>query len=558
MATYSTDFSEYTVDVAPSDWTEHWVVANSDWIIRDQGGSPTELALEHTSSGLERRALSWDAIDSDSERQDSEVLVKFETSSASGFQFYFRIRGSGSAGNETSYNLIVSSDTLFIHKYDNGVSTSIVTKSITLVADTLYWIRFRVNGSSLKGRFWLDSVSEPSAWDLETTDTAITGDGFVGLGNATAAGTRTFEFFSVGTNGDTAPPQFSEAPTDVRDTQSVFLTLTSAESDSRSTQSVFLVLHAVLPPVRVTQAPFLILAEFDADTRTTQSVALVLADTVECLTKWAQTWTITRTDGKIFAFTSLDRNLTYKGIVHKACDSLSSSATEMSTSLGAVGSMEVAGIISDDEIKDEDLFNGLFDGATVEAWVVPWEDAGGEIPFRILAGTLGDIKQGLQFFSAEIITPGALMRQKPLIEVVTPGCRYLLGDSRCKFDLTTLEVTGSVTTILTPNSINAGSKRIFTDSTRTEADRFYEYGDVTWTSGLNIGITIEVKDFSGGRFTLWRPTPNPIQEGDTYTAVPGCDKSGSICKSKFDNFVNFGGFPDVPGQDRLTNTPDAK
>jgi len=49
-----------------------------------------------------------------------------------------------------------------------------------------------------------------------------------------------------------------------------------------------------------------------------------------------------------------------------------------------------------------------------------------------------------------------------------------------------------------------------------------------------------------------------VQVGDTYTAKPGCDKSAEICKTKFDNFINFGGFPDVPGQDRIASTPDAK
>ena len=341
-------------------------------------------------------------------------------------------------------------------------------------------------------------------------------------------------------------------------TQAAHLVLAEGDSDTRVTQTAFLVLHAVSPPARISQAPFLVLAEFDADTRNTQAVILALADHVECITKWAQTWTITRTDDQVFAFTSLDRDLTFRGVIHKACDSLLASSTEMSSALGSVGSMELAGIISDSSIKDEDLYNGLFDGATVEAWVVPWENAGGEIPFRILAGTLGDVQQGLTSFSAEIVTPGATMKQKPLVEVVTPGCRYELGDTRCAFDLSTLEVSGSVTDVLLQTTINAGNKRIFTDSTRTEDDRHFEYGEVTWTSGDNTGLSTEVKDFSGETFTLWTPLLHRITQGDTYTARPGCDKAVDTCKDKFNNFVNYGGFPDVPGQDRIVKTPDAK
>lgn len=328
--------------------------------------------------------------------------------------------------------------------------------------------------------------------------------------------------------------------------------------DSRITQSALLALYEDSPPIRVTQTPALVLALFDTDIRTTQVPVLVLADHVECITKWAQTWTITRTDGQVFAFTSLDRDLTFRGVTHKACDSLLASATEMSSALGSVGSMELAGLISDASIKDEDLYNGLFDGADVEIWVVPWENSGGEIPFRILAGTLGDVQQGLNSFSAEIVTPGATMKQKPLVEIVTPGCRYELGDTRCAFDLSTLEVSGSVTGAQAQATINAGNRRIFMDSARTEDARHFEYGEVTWTSGDNVGLSTEVKDFAGGTFTLWTPVLHRISIGDTYTARPGCDKTAAVCKAKFNNFVNYGGYPDVPGQDRISKTPDAK
>jgi uncharacterized phage protein (TIGR02218 family) len=50
----------------------------------------------------------------------------------------------------------------------------------------------------------------------------------------------------------------------------------------------------------------------------------------------------------------------------------------------------------------------------------------------------------------------------------------------------------------------------------------------------------------------------PIQLGDEYEARPGCDKTPETCKTKFSNFANFGGFPDVPGRDAISKTPDSK
>lgn len=295
-----------------------------------------------------------------------------------------------------------------------------------------------------------------------------------------------------------------------------------------------------------------------ADAKVTQLSVLVLADQVNCITKWAQTWTITRTDGEVFAFTSLDTNLTFRGVVHKACDSLSATATEMSAALGSVGNMELVGILSDTGIKDEELYAGLFDGAEIEIWMVPWENAGGEIPFRLLAGTMGDIRQGLQGFNAEIVTPGAQMQQKPLLEVVTPSCRYELGDSRCTVDLDALTVSGSVTSLTIPTSPNSTARRVFVDSTRTEVDGYFNLGEVEWLTGDNAGVISEVKDFTSKTYTFWDPLLHPIQVGDTYEARPGCDKLESTCKDKFDNFVNNGGFTFVPGEDRISQTPDAK
>lgn len=409
------------------------------------------------------------------------------------------------------------------------------------------------------------SVTPEAGWTLLSPSSIVEnrlGISHKGLGaSELTSGDYTHSFTSDTTGTSSVTLIISDASPvrpDIRATQIPILALGDVVPDSRITQSSFLVLSDVSPTARVTQLLALSLIEVIPDIRITQIPILVLADHVPCITKWAQTWTITRTDGQVFAFTSLDRNLTYRGVVHKSCDSLSSTATEMSSSAGSTGSMELAGLISDSSIKDIDLFNGLFDGANVEIWLVPWEDVGGEIPVRLLEGTLGDATQGLNGFVTEIITPGATMRQKPLLDFYTPGCPYKLGDSRCGFDLDTLEVTGSVTGLTIPNSPNSANKRVFIDSSRSEADGFFELGEVTWTSGDNNGLSVEVKDFTGTTFVLWRSLLKPIQIGDTYTAKPGCDKTVETCKTKFNIFVNYGGFPDVPGQDRIVQTPDSK
>lgn len=346
--------------------------------------------------------------------------------------------------------------------------------------------------------------------------------------------------------------------TDSRITQTHILALSAVPVDTRITQTPVLVLYEESPDERVTQTLGLVLTEFTPNDRVTQVAALALVDHMPCLSRWTQLWTITRVDGQVFRFTSLDTDFTYNGDVYKACDSMAASATEMSTAAGSTGSMELDGIISDSSITEEDLYNGLFDGSLVEIWYVPWLNLGGETPVRLLAGTVGNVDQGTVSFTAEITTPGAAMQQKPLLEVYTPGCRYKFGDERCTIDLDSLKVSGSVTQLTVANSPNSANKRVFIDNSRTEADNYFSLGSITWLTGANAGVTAEIKDFSSNTFVLWQPLLHPIRFNDLYEATPGCDRSEDVCKITYLNYKNYGGQPHVPGQDKLLQTPDQK
>lgn len=560
MAQYKTDFVEYVTGSQPSDWTERWGTANSSWSVEDEGiGSPSDNILRHTASVNARRMLSWDDIDADPNRDNVEILSKFKTSSTTNAQNHLRVRGSGSSGSETAYGFFMglNSGTITVNKLVSGSGTTLGTDSFSWSTGTYFWVRFRVNGTSLKARIWEDGDIEPSTWNIEVSDSSISGVGWAGFGAFTSSGNRDFDFVSIATNGETAEgPGIGQAAA-ARVTQSAILALTEGESDTRVTQSAVLVMFSEVPPERITQAPVLALVQFDADTRISQVPVLALVDQVECLTRWAQAWRIERTDGEVFLFTDLDRVLTFKGESYQPCDSLNASATELATVLGSVGNQELSGIISDTGITEADLYNGLFDNAKVEIWSVPWENQGGEIPFRLLAGRLGDMSQGTLGFTAEILTPGGELQQRPLLRTYSPSCRWILGDENCTVDLDALEVSGSVTSTVIHTAPGNTSRRIFGDSSRTEDSGFFSQGTLTWTSGANNGRTSEIKDFDGTNFTLWETLLDTIQVGDTYTAKPGCDKTEQTCKDKFDNFVNNGSFPHVPGNDAIQETPDS-
>ena len=80
---------------------------------------------------------------------------------------------------------------------------------------------------------------------------------------------------------------------------------------------------------------------------------------------------------------------------------------------------------------------------------------------------------------------------------------------------------------------------------------YYGYGVLTFTTGQNRGLSIEVKSYVGGDFFMQLPFPFPIALGDRFKVVAGC--AGRLipdCKTKFNNVINFRGEPYLPGVDQ--------
>jgi uncharacterized phage protein (TIGR02218 family) len=49
--------------------------------------------------------------------------------------------------------------------------------------------------------------------------------------------------------------------------------------------------------------------------------------------------------------------------------------------------------------------------------------------------------------------------------------------------------------------------------------------------------------------------PEPIAPGDPFTVTAGCDKRYDTCRAKFNNTINFRGFPQIPGNDFVVSYP---
>jgi len=255
----------------------------------------------------------------------------------------------------------------------------------------------------------------------------------------------------------------------------------------------------------------------------------------------ATCWKVTRADGQIFGFTTHTSDLTISSQLYKAATGYTSSSAIASADL-AVDNLEVRGILDATTITEADLLAGVWDFAQVETFLVNYNALADGI-LRESKGRLGEVRLSRATFVAELRGLTQALQQT-IGEVYTSACRADLGDSRCKVNLATYTVTGTLT--------GATSRSVFSDSARTEGANYFNGGKLTWTGGANSGKSMEVKSWNSGTktFTLAQPMVGTVAVGDTYSVYPGCTKRLiDDCKTKFNNVVNFRGEPYVPGED---------
>ncbi|GHE00321.1 gene transfer agent protein [Defluviimonas sp. 20V17] len=261
-------------------------------------------------------------------------------------------------------------------------------------------------------------------------------------------------------------------------------------------------------------------------------------------------WAVQRTDGTVFGFTDHDRDLAFDGIDFRADSGMSARALTQSTGL-SVDNTEALGALSDSAVTEADIVAGRFDGAEVRAWLVDWTDvAARQMLFR---GQIGELTRSGGAFTAELRGLTEALNQ-PQGRVYQAGCSAVLGDAACKVDLA---APGYVSD-RPAERVEEGRIFHFADFTGFD-DRWFEKGRLEVLSGAAKGLVAVVKNdrlsAAGRAIELWESLPVPVAAGDLLRITAGCDKRAETCRLKFHNLLNFRGFPDIPGEDWLTTTP---
>lgn len=265
----------------------------------------------------------------------------------------------------------------------------------------------------------------------------------------------------------------------------------------------------------------------------------------------ARAWQITRKDGVAYGFTDHDCDLAFDGVTFRAATGLTATAIEQGTGL-SVDNLEAVGMLTDAAVRDEDIEAGRFDGAEVVSWLVNWADVvERQVLFR---GSIGEIRRAGGAFTAELRglsetlnIPRGRVYQKP--------CSAVLGDARCRFDLTAL---GFVEERVV-EEVEDGRVLRWQGFDGFE-EGWFTRGRLEVLSGAAAGLHGVIKAdrfLKGGvrEVELWETFAAKVAAGDQLRLTAGCDKRFATCRFKFGNLENFQGFPDIPGEDWITSYP---
>jgi uncharacterized phage protein (TIGR02218 family) len=118
------------------------------------------------------------------------------------------------------------------------------------------------------------------------------------------------------------------------------------------------------------------------------------------------------------------------------------------------------------------------------------------------------------------------------------SCTHVFGDPMCQFDRSSLQS-------VFPAGIGSTSTQIAT-TINPSPSNLYVQGTITGLKGANAGCNRTVVNMSGGWVYVKLAFLSPVEVGDEFRLLPGCDRTIATCTNLFNNATHFGGMPYIP------------
>jgi uncharacterized phage protein (TIGR02218 family) len=265
-------------------------------------------------------------------------------------------------------------------------------------------------------------------------------------------------------------------------------------------------------------------------------------------------WHIQRNDGTSMRFTTADRPLVVDTYTYTPVGGLNASAERREGELRD-RNKDFVGIISSTHVTHADLRAGRYRGAVIEEFVVDWRyPFAGKYDFARY--WIGNTRWNGHIWEAQV--NGLTRWLKPSLgDVYSRTCRHTLGLPKCFVQVDALKYAG-----VSVESVDGTEpKRVFdatdADIPATLGDDYFSDGRLVFRNGDNYGLETVVKSYTESTRTieLQVPLPFAITTGHYFDVYPGCGRTWTICQDKYDNWINFGGWPWMPGTDKMLQTP---
>lgn len=255
----------------------------------------------------------------------------------------------------------------------------------------------------------------------------------------------------------------------------------------------------------------------------------------------AMLWRVERRDGIALGFAAHDRDIIVDHVRYHAAPGMLPSAIEIDDGLDPLD-MDIAGALSHDLIRSDDLAAGRWDHAAVRIGLIDWHEPG-EGAGWFWNGHLGAVSMEGNGFSAELRGLKAQLDQ-PFVPVASPSCRAEFCGLGCGLSRAAYEHVGVVDTATDDALVFAG-----VDGAAASG---FVHGSVRWISGRNAGLRADIIASTEAGLQIDGALLHSPQPGDRAVLLEGCDKSLATCAGRFGNARNFRGEPHLPGNDLLT------
>jgi uncharacterized phage protein (TIGR02218 family) len=239
---------------------------------------------------------------------------------------------------------------------------------------------------------------------------------------------------------------------------------------------------------------------------------------------------ITRLDGVVLRIAEADESIAASAQTFLPLPGSEISAVKHIAE-GGVGSMEIKFAHSaGGTIDTTQLNNGFWDGATVQMYLVDRSSAT-TLGDPMFTGIIDTVTLDLIGSRGTFDIRGLAVQGEAFIQTFQPMCRTDLFSPLCQLVETDWDHTGTVNTIIDRFNFTVAGLGA------PPADGWFNQGTFVTGSGFKGVVANWVQ--SSLKITTYQPTcMSRLTASESIILYPGCDKTSTTCREKFNNRIN--------------------